>query len=371
VITAVNTANRTVDRVRRAPLTLVILACLVAGLVSVPVLSRAVPTANSWETLLAQNIAAECEPQSAGVLGYNKCVALRTLDMAAQSGLETAVLSLEELSNVDPVLKVNCHDVMHSVGVGAWERFGPSALDSRRLWFCDLGYYHGAMTVAVHDMTMVEFLESISGVCNQLEGAGSQQQQTNRRNFCFHGIGHALVEAGRPSDALFDDCANTPQPLDCVSGAVMQSWESGAFRTASSLSAVVGFCEPAQNLLEGQAANRCLLEMVRLYINWNQGRDKEAKEYCDQLGTDTASVCRWGLGLGLGVRAGQYLLDDKVPELMNQVNELCGDADCAAGFGFGVTVGTRSVDDANEFCALLRKHVQSCRSTVGSLDYRF
>src|SRR3989344_7891606 len=114
----------------------------------------------------------------------------RLLAVSRNKGIVYALEQLQ-LKNKEPVVKENCHYIVHSIGWEAYEQQKTisAALDMGKLFltFCEAGFTHGVLEHALLDTEGSPL--SVADVCDRFPSA----EDKFLRRHCFHAIGHALL----------------------------------------------------------------------------------------------------------------------------------------------------------------------------------
>lgn len=113
-------------------------------------------------------------------------------------GLEQALDRMAELYESHEAFRDSCHDVAHTLGYAAYDLYaqGEPIILTGKTSYCSYGFYHGFME------TMLLESGDVSEAQEFCEEAGRllDEETTNAKFACYHGIGHGVVDGGDPRD---------------------------------------------------------------------------------------------------------------------------------------------------------------------------
>lgn len=160
-------------------------------------------------------------PDSQNYVCFSKYFRSRT----NASSPKVALAELSELAKKNSFVLSQCHQLTHSVGHAAFDKYGSlSKAYSLGDSYCWSGYYHGVTESAVGVMSKQQLKSQLNTICAEL--AESSRYSFDHYN-CAHGLGHGLL--GVEDDNLFValatcDSLNDPwEKSSCYGGAFMEN----------------------------------------------------------------------------------------------------------------------------------------------------
>ncbi|MGI9016972.1 MAG: copper resistance protein CopC [Euzebya sp.] len=274
-------------------------------------------------------------------------------------GPQAAIDRVAELSQTDPQVAADCHQVAHDLGNDAAERIPDMAtalaVDGSVCWS---GYYHGFVEARLAAIDPDELVAQLPAFC---DGAAEPRYSFTHYN-CVHGLGHGLM-------LLADADLFAALPLCRQAGEdwVIRSCASGAFMenvmAAQQGLDVSGLDD--ENLLypctelEDMLAQECYL-MQTSHILWRLNGDIAGGfAWCDTARQEYQATCYRSMGRDI---SGRTLLDAE--ETARQCN--LGSADlrrwCIDGAASNAVYQSAGTEQADQLCQIVVADLQqACR----------
>jgi hypothetical protein len=302
--------------------------------------------------------AADCSGASATDYA---CYQDRYKNLVRSSGVEVAFTELKNEHEKNGFVKLNCHQLAHVIGRTAAELYGdvPSTY-GRGDYFCESGYYHGAMETIVAKIGAENMLEEVGTLCADLR----EHQEHSPYHFnCVHGLGHGfmgvlqneLFEALETCDALTDGWERE----QCYGGVFMENImaEDNPGRPSKYLKAD----QPLYPCTDVQARykNPCY-ERQTTYALWTQSYDfAKVFDLCASVEEDFRPACYQSLGRNAAIRSILDSVNDTAKA--KSTSRLCM-------LGDGYAARSNCVDGAAKYFVYYYDSDEEVKELCGSLD---
>lgn len=110
-------------------------------------------------------------------------------NLAREKGIESAFSDLKREYDNDAVVASLCHDISHSIGRVAAEKYGNvEGAFKHGDGFCWSGFYHGVIEWGI--IGLEETKKKISSICSDFPG---KENRSFEYYSCLHGLGHAVM----------------------------------------------------------------------------------------------------------------------------------------------------------------------------------
>jgi hypothetical protein len=184
---------------------------------------------------------------------------------------------LIDKSKDDEILRSACHDILHNIGVSAWNKFKEKSL-IENLYTCGMGYYHGLMSQSLSS-NIEKDIKLLKDFCEKF---GKDEISLNSQ--CAHGIGHGIGMNNIPIKKQLELCSNIiinkkewslqDTRQDCISGSFNQYF----------LNKISNDKKIAENIKECETLNKIdLLECYKFSLMYTNASYEKIKIFCENL----------------------------------------------------------------------------------------
>ncbi len=260
---------------------------------------------------------------------------------------------VRSLSESDIYVKSQCHQIMHAIGHGAFERYGYlSAAFKNGDNFCWSGYYHGIIESAVGALGPDKIREAAATICADL--AESNKYSFDHYN-CVHGLGHGFmtVDNFKLFDAL-DSCNllnDTWEQNSCYGGVFMENVMVAVREDGTS-----EYLRPDELMypctaVDTQFKEQCYLMQTSYALQQSNNDFKAVATMCNEI-PDSAFIatCFQSLGRDASGNTNSDLQKTKMNcAVIEDQNNL---KNCVFGAARDITSYYHDDTDAKKFCAL-------------------
>jgi len=246
--------------------------------------------------------------------------------------LNMMIETLVEYSNDNPYIRNICHDILHEMGIKAWNNYQDKILKTN-YYSCGMGFIHGAFSQAFSDKSnQNENLTLLSEFCDMVS-----TKDIYKNDSCIHGIGHGIGNNNYPILKQLEICEQIKSKFknlriitSCLSGSFNQFFYLKTKTNSGDIQNSVKYCD--------SLINTEILECYKFALMYTNLSGKELKEYCQSINGDIAYHnykyygCYEAVAMSFihndlytSIDPGGYDLTSNVEKITQHSNNLCGD----------------------------------------------
>jgi len=284
--------------------------------------------------------------------------------LVAQDGSEAALADLKTRYEQEPLVKSECHQIIHVIGRSAAKKYGSIGEAYRHGdYFCWSGYYHGVMEQILANTPAAQLVATLNSAC--VDMPGKDRYSFDYYN-CLHGLGHGLMYIS--NDELFDTLKTC--------NALVGSWEqsscwSGAFMEnviVDNKNHFTKYLKPDDplypcNAVDEQYKGTCYLMQTSYMLKLNNYQFPKVFELCRLADKKFIPVCFQSLGRDASGNSLSNVEKTKATCLLG-ANEM-EQSNCFIGAVKDFISYYHSDSQAKELCSALPKALQpTCLDTL-------
>ena len=245
--------------------------------------------------------------------------------------LDLMVKTLIEYSNDDPYIRNICHDVLHEMGLDAWNKYENKILKTN-YFSCGMGFIHGAFSQAFSQQSnQSKNLTLLTEFCDIVS-----LKDINKNDSCFHGIGHGIGNQEYPILKQLEICEQVKSKINnirlktsCLSGSFNQFFYLKTAANSGNIDKSVKYCD--------SLINTEILECYKFALMYTNLSGSDLKKYCDSINKnieyhyyryygcyEAAAMSFIHNELYSTLDAGGYDVTSNVEKITQYTNNLCG-----------------------------------------------
>jgi hypothetical protein len=191
--------------------------------------------------------------------------------------LDLMIETLIEYSNDDLYIRNICHDILHEMGLKAWNRYEDKILKTN-YFACGMGFIHGAFSQAFSDKSnQSKNLTLLTQFCDEIS-----LKDINKNDSCIHGIGHGIGNQDYNTKRQLEICEQIKSKINnirlltsCLSGSLNQYFYLKTATNSGNIENSVKYCD--------SLINTEILECYKFALMYTNLSGSEIKKYCDSL----------------------------------------------------------------------------------------
>lgn len=269
-----------------------------------------------------------------------------------------AIEELKAVTEEDPSVLANCHEIIHELGHEAYEKYNSFAVAmSYHDSFCTSGYTHGVIEQLFGEAEDINDLDrSLLTICKDIQDQFLSWE-------CYHGIGHGLMFyfGNNVSTAISycDKFATYDEQSACANGVFMEHFNyPDQFDNQNQTYSLFDICK-VNNYKQD-----CYINAPIGYLYSTNFDYTNAIEWCEHAEQDSIKDCFQGLG----AQATRRKLNDLhfVDSFCNKIS-FPNNAYCIAGMVSTLQSFDNSLDGIKEMCTKMSSPNDSyCEEAVKS-----
>jgi len=246
--------------------------------------------------------------------------------------LDLMIETLIEYSNDNPYIRNICHDVLHEMGLKAWNKYENKILKTN-YFSCGMGFIHGAFSQAFSDISnQSKNLNLLTEFCDMVSS-----NDKNKNDSCFHGIGHGIGNQNYPILKQLEICEQIKSKIknirlltSCLSGSLNQFFYLKTVTNSGDIQNSVKYCD--------SLINTEILECYKFALMYTNLPGAELKKYCQTLNDnityhlykyygcyEAAAMSFIHNDLYTSLDPGGYDITTNVEKIAQYSNNLCGE----------------------------------------------
>lgn len=246
--------------------------------------------------------------------------------------LDLMISTLIEYSKDDPYIRNICHDVLHEMGLKAWNKYEEKILKTN-YFSCGMGFIHGAFSQAFSDPSnQSKNLTLLSEFCDEVS-----LKDKNKNDSCFHGIGHGIGNQNYSISKQLEICEQVKSKINnirlltsCLSGSFNQFFYLKTVDNSGDIKNSISYCD--------SLINTEILECYKFALMYTNLSGAELKNYCDSIKDnikyktykyygcyEAAAMSFIHNELYSSLDTGGYDVTSNVGKILQYTNNLCGE----------------------------------------------
>ena len=198
--------------------------------------------------------------------------------------LDLMVKTLIDYSSENLYIRNICHDILHEMGVKAWNKYEGEILNTN-YFSCGMGFIHGAFSQSFSGQSNPsKNLVLLTDFCDKV----SLEDKT-KNDSCIHGIGHGIGNQDYSVEKQLEICEEIKSKINnirivtsCLSGSLNQFFYLKTAINSGEIDKSISYCN--------SLVNTEILECYKFALMYTNLSGDVIKKYCNSLQNDSKDM---------------------------------------------------------------------------------